>query len=207
MLARRLYDETAARLTLLLAAVPPFLLTYYSTVAEPHFETNTFGVVLLLLALVVLEAPAGARRTRVAACLGLVAGLACWTNMKTVVVLGPIGLVWLLRDPRWPIRREGELFAAGFLVGNLPAWLFYLTQPDPGTSAPPSGSSSPTSISRGPRMSEFLANAVPLVVGTYYWEPNTPLRLLALGLCGAAYLTAVALGGGRRRCGRRGAVG
>ena len=51
VLARRLYDESTARLTLLLAAVPPFLLTYYSTVAEPHFETNTFGVVLLLLAL------------------------------------------------------------------------------------------------------------------------------------------------------------
>ena len=50
VLARRLFDETVARLTLLLAAVPPFLLTY-STVAEPHFETNTLGVVLLLLAL------------------------------------------------------------------------------------------------------------------------------------------------------------
>ncbi len=51
VLARRLYDESTARVTLLLAAAPPFLLTYYSTVAEPHFETNTFGVVLLLLAL------------------------------------------------------------------------------------------------------------------------------------------------------------
>ena len=57
VLAGRLYDETAARVALLLAAVPPFLLTYYSTVAEPHFETNTFGVILLLLALGVLEAP------------------------------------------------------------------------------------------------------------------------------------------------------
>jgi hypothetical protein len=115
VLTRRLYDETSARLTLLLAAVPPFLLTYFSTVAEPHFEAISSGVLLLLLALVVLEAPAGAQRTRVAACLGLVAGLACWTNVKTMVVLGPIGFVWLLRDPRWPLRRDGGLFAAGFL--------------------------------------------------------------------------------------------
>ncbi len=195
VLARRLYGEMAARLTLLLAAVPPFLLTYYSTVAEPHFETNTFGVVLLLLALVVLESPAGGRRARAAACLGFVAGLACWTNMKTVVVLGPIGLVWLWRDPRWPIRREGGLFAAGFLVGNLPAWLFYLTHPDPGNLGSAHRFLRADLDLSWARMSEFLANAVPLVVGTYYWEPNTPLRQLALGLCGIAYLTAVGWAG------------
>ena len=76
VLARRLYDETVARVTLLLAAVPPFLLTYFSTVAEPHFETNTFGVILLLLALAVLAAPTEPHRTRVLACLGFIGGLA-----------------------------------------------------------------------------------------------------------------------------------
>jgi len=39
------------RVTLALAAVPPFLLVYWSTVSEPHLETNVFGVWLLLLAL------------------------------------------------------------------------------------------------------------------------------------------------------------
>jgi 4-amino-4-deoxy-L-arabinose transferase-like glycosyltransferase len=197
VLARRLYGETAARLTLVLAAVPPFLLTYYSTVAEPHFETNTFGVVLLLLALALLEAPAGGRRLRAAACLGFVAGLACWTNMKTVVVLGPIGMVWLWRDPWWPVRREGGLFAAGLLVGNLPAWLFYLTQPDPGQGNLGSARrflEADIDLSWA-RLAEFLTNAVPLVVGTYYWDPGTPLRLLALGLCLAVYATAVGLAG------------
>ena len=197
VLARRLYGETAARLTLLLAAAPPFLLTYYSTVAEPHFETNTFGVLLLLLALGVLEAPAGGRRLRGAGCLGLFAGLACWTNMKAVVVLGPIGLVWLWRDPRWPLRREGGLFAAGFLLGNLPAWVFYLTQPDPGQGNLGSARRFLTSEIdfSWPRLSEFAANALPLVVGTYYWDPDTPLRLLALGLCLAIYASAVVLAG------------
>lgn len=71
VLARRLFDETAARLTLLLAAVPPFLLTYYSTVAEPHFETNTFGVVLLLLALGARAASTEASRARILGCIGL----------------------------------------------------------------------------------------------------------------------------------------
>jgi 4-amino-4-deoxy-L-arabinose transferase-like glycosyltransferase len=197
VLARRVYDESAARVTLLLAAVPPFLLTYYSTVAEPHFETNTFGVVLLLLALGALDAPTEPGRVRVLACLGLVAGLACWTNMKTLVVLGPILLLLLARDPRLPLRRGGWLLAAGFVVGNLPAWLFYLTQPDPGQGNLGSARrflESDIDLSWA-RMSEFLANAVPLVVGTYYWEPETPLRRLALGLCGAFYVAAVLLAG------------
>ena len=43
LLGRRIFDETAGRAALALAAVPPFLLTYWSTVAEPHFETNVFG--------------------------------------------------------------------------------------------------------------------------------------------------------------------
>jgi 4-amino-4-deoxy-L-arabinose transferase-like glycosyltransferase len=195
VLARRIYDESAARVTLLLAAVPPFLLTYYSTVAEPHFEANTFGVVLLLLALVALTARAEPHRARTLACLGFVAGLACWTNMKVLVVLGPILLLLLLHDPRLPFRRGGLLLAVGFLAGNLPAWLFYVTQPDPGQGNLGSARrflESNVDLS-WPRVSEFLAHAVPLVVGTYYWEPGTPLRLLALALCGALYLAAVVL--------------
>ena len=80
VLARRLYDEAAARVTLGLAAVPPFLLTYYSTVAEPHFETNTFGVILLLLGLGALTATAEARRTRALGVLGFVGA---WRGGRT----------------------------------------------------------------------------------------------------------------------------
>ncbi len=197
VLARRLYDESAARVTLLLAAIPPFLLTYYSTVAEPHFETNTFGVLLLLVALVALTAPAGSPRIRALAGLGFIAGLACWTSMKTLVVLGPILLVLLIHDPRLPLRRGGWLLGAGFLVGNLPAWLFYLTHPDPGQGNLGSARrflESDIDLSWA-RMWEFLTNAVPLVVGTYYWEPDTPARLLALGLCLSLYAAAVGLAG------------
>ena len=151
VLARRLYDETAARATLLLAAVPPFLLTYYSNVAEPHFETNTFGVILLLLALVALGAPTEPRRARALACLGFIAGLACWTNAKTAVVLGPILLCLLVQDPRLPRRRGGPCSPRGSW------WAAFRpgcsTSPSPtrfrGAPAPPGGSSSPTSISRG----------------------------------------------------------
>ena len=78
-----------------------------------------------------------------------------------------------------------------------PLGLYYLTQPDPGQGNLGSARrflQSDVDLSWA-RMSEFLTNAGPLVVGTYYWDPNTPLRVLALGCCVAVYATAVVLAG------------
>jgi hypothetical protein len=89
------------------------------------------------------------------------------------------------------------LLAAGFLVGSLPAWLFYLTQPDPLPGSPGSARrflESNIDLSWG-HVWEYLTRAVPLVVGTYYWVPATPFRFAALLLCGSLYVTAVALAG------------
>jgi hypothetical protein len=197
ILARRMYDESAARITLLLAAVPPFLLTYYSTVAEPHFETNTFGVILLLLALVALTASREPRRARALGCLGFVGGLAWWTNAKTVVVLGPILLGLLVQDPRLPVRRGGLLLGAGLALGSLPAWLFYATQRDPG----PGNLGSArrfleVSIDLSwPRLWEFVTNVLPLVVGSYYWEPDSSRRRVALLAACAVHVGAIGVAG------------
>ena len=200
VLARRIFDESAARVTLLLAAVPPFLLTYYSTVAEPHFEANTFGVVLLLLALVALTARTEPRRARSLACLGFVAGLACWTNMKVLVVLGPILLLLLVQDPRLPCAEVDCCSALGLLVGNLPAWLFYVTQPDPGQGN--IGSARRFLVTgvdlSWPRVSEFLVHALPSPSAPTTGGPSHPSASLALALCGGLYLGAVSLRSSRR---------
>ena len=197
VLARRLYDEAAARVTLVLAAVPPFLLTYYSTVAEPHFETNTFGVILLLLGLGALTATAEARRARALGVLGFVGGLAWWTNAKAVVVLGPILLGLLIQDPRLPGRRGGWLLGAGLAVGSLPAWLFYLTRPDPG---PGNLGSARRFLEASidlswPRVWEFVTGVLPLAVGSYYWEPTSPQRRAALVAACALHVAAIAVAG------------
>ena len=197
VLGRRIFDEAAARVTLLLAAVPPFLMTYYSTVAEPHFETNTFGVILLLLALAALTASSQTCWTRALGGLGFVAGLACWTNVKTLVVLGPIVLLLLIQDPRLPARRGGLLLGSGLALGSLPAWLFYATQPDPGQG---SLGSARRFLVVGvdlswSRVSEFLVNLLPLPVGPTTSAPLTPPRLV-----GARRLRRPLPGGGRAAC-------
>jgi 4-amino-4-deoxy-L-arabinose transferase-like glycosyltransferase len=192
VLGRRVFDERSARLALALAAVPPFLLTYWSTVAEPHFETNVFGVALLLLAVTALTA-SGARRVRVVGCLGFVAGLACWTSAKTVMVLGPVLVALLVSEPRLPLRPGGGLLAAGFALGSLPAWLYYATQPDPGGDNVGSAQrflhvGLETSLAG---LLDFLREVPPVLVGTYYWKPDTPLRRAALVASGAVYAAAV----------------
>jgi 4-amino-4-deoxy-L-arabinose transferase-like glycosyltransferase len=194
VLGRRVFDEASARLTLVLAAVPPFCLTYWSGV-QGHFETNTFGTILCLLALPILAGCPEPRRSRLMVCLGFVAGVAFWTSAKVVVVLGPIVLLLLLRDPRIPFRRAAWLAGVAFLVGSLPAWLYYATHRDPGQGNLGSAQRFLTVDldHTWAWLGQFLVDVPPLLIATYYWNPNTPVRLTALILCIGVYLGAILL--------------
>jgi hypothetical protein len=191
LLARRIFDEPTGRVTLALAAVPPFLLTYWSTVAEPHFETNVFGVFILLLALTALTARSEPARTRALAVLGLLSGLAAWTNVKVVAILGPVLLLLVLRRPAGLVGRGGALLVGGFLLGTLPAWLFYAVHGDhdtPGSVGPVlrfGTALSPT------RLRELWTEVVLGMLGTYYWPVDTRGRWAALAVNCTIYALAV----------------
>ena len=195
VLGRRVFDEPTARVALALAALPPFLLTYWSTVAEPHLETNVFGVWLLLLALTALTARSEPARTRALAVFGFLGGLALWTSLKVVGVLAPALLMLLLRDPRPLVGRGGALLAGGFLLGTTPAWLFYVVHGDHAGGTPGSvGYVLRVGVDLSPtRLGEFWLEVVQGLLGTYYWRPDTPLRWWTLASNCAIYLAAVAL--------------
>jgi hypothetical protein len=191
LLGRRIFGEAAGRAALALAAVSPLLLTYWSTVAEPHFETNVFGVWLLLLALAALTAPAEPARTRRLAVFGLLAGLAWWTSFKAIVVIAPALALLALRVPRRLLGRGGALLAAGFVVGSLPAWLFYALHGD-------SAAGSTASVGKflGVSLDQSLArfwDGVPPLLGAYRWPATTPLRRAALALNVTLYAAALGL--------------
>jgi hypothetical protein len=202
LLGRRLFDETTGRVALLLAAVPPYLLTYWSGVAEPHFETNLFGVALFLLAAAALEAERGPRRTRLLLVFGLTGGLAWWANFKAVEVLLPALLVLWRRDPRLPLTGAGLGLAAGLAAGSLPVWLHHAVR---GGESGHAGHLFGTSLAlSGDRLGALLTTVVPNLAGTYFWTPDTGTRRAALAgavlahALGAATLVAAA---------RRGAAG
>ena len=193
LLARRIFDEPTGRATLALAAVPPFLLTYWSTVAEPHFETNVFGVWILLLALTALTARSEPARTRALAVLGLLSGLAAWTNLKIVAVLGPALLLLALRGPRLLLGRGGALLVGGFLLGTLPAWLFYAVHGDHDTTGSV-GLVVRVGVDRSlNRLRDLWGEVILSMLGTYYWRADRPLRWAALGVNCAIYVCAVGL--------------
>ena len=192
-LGRRIFDEPSGLVTLALAALPPFLLVYWSTVAEPHLETNVLGVWLLVLALAALTARSEPRRTRVLLVFGLLAGLALWASIKVVVVLVPAFALLVLRGPRLLLGRGGALMVGGVALGTMPAWLFYLVHGDRATGTPGSVSH----ILRvgidlsWERLGGFWTEVILRLLGTYYWDPKTPMQWTGVALNCAAYVLAV----------------
>jgi hypothetical protein len=184
LLGRRILDEPTGRAALALAALPPFLLTYWSTVAEPHFETNVFGVWLLLLALVALTARSEPARVRALGVFGLLGGLAAWTSLKAVAILVPCLILLAFRNPRLLLGRGGALLVGGFLLGTMPAWLFYLVHGDRAEGKPESVAyffRTRVDLSLA-GLREFWTEVRLSLMGTYYWDANTPLRRAALAL-------------------------
>jgi hypothetical protein len=192
LMGRRVFDEGTARVALWLAAVPPFLLTYWSGVAEPHFETNSFAVFLLLLGLAALRAEPGPRQTRVLAVFGLMSGLAWWTNYKALEVILPALLVLWVRDPRLPLRRAGAMLGGGFVLGSLPAWLFHAGHGDPPHQIGQGvfGTAVPLSLTR---LADLLGTVALTILGGYYGPAETLARRAALAINVAFYAAGVGL--------------
>ena len=192
LLGRRLYDEATARVALVLAACPSFLLTYWSQAAEPHFETSVLGVYLLTLAAAALQAGAGSVYQRRLAVLGLVGGVSVWANPKALVVLIPVLAVLWGHDPRLPRRPGAWMAVAGFGLGYLPAALFDLIHRRtvvPGQE--PLGFQFGLSLHR---LGVLVHDAVPFLLGGYYFpypDPAQPGARAALAANVTVYCVAV----------------
>ena len=118
--ARRLgLDEWTARAAVMLMALPPTLLTLYTTATLGGYgETLLFGNFLLWIALRLT--PSGADFRWVL--LGFVAGFAFYTFGLILVYLIPIA-AWLLAKHRLRARRGYALALIGFAFGSAPWWL------------------------------------------------------------------------------------
>lgn len=126
LLGRRfLRDEWAARVAALVIALPPILLTLYTTASLGGYgETLLLGNVLLLLG----HRLAHEDRDRLGHWLlfGLLAGLGFWTFGLILVYLAPLAAFLLVRGlrRRW---RAVLLAGIGFLGGSSPWWGYVLT--------------------------------------------------------------------------------
>ena len=133
-----------------------------------------------------------------------VAGLALWTSLKVVVVLGPILLLLLVWDRS--CRCGGRAPRGSRASRRQPAGVALLS--DPAGSGAGNLGSARRFLDVGldlswPRLSRFVIEVPPLVIGTYYFDPKTWLRIAALILALGIYLAAIVCVGVRTFSARR----
>lgn len=127
-LGEMLYDRATGRAALALAALSPPLLAVWSSAPRGGYsEALLLGQLALLLGLDLARRRPTAWGAPAAIALGLVAGLALWTHLLTIVFLSTAVAVLAFRDPRLPLRPHAWLALGAFTLGSLPLWLHDLT--------------------------------------------------------------------------------
>lgn len=107
----------------LLAAGPAFFVVWSVRASGGYIETLLLGQVLLLLVLMSSGAKGGS--ARIAGVIGLVAGVAVWTNLLVLPYLvGAAVLAWLRRRADLVHGRNGYALLGGFLLGAGPALIY-----------------------------------------------------------------------------------
>lgn len=118
--------RVAALGTSLLAVSPAFLSIWSLEARGGYTILLLLGTAALWTGVKIGEEGLSLRR---AGLLGFVLGLAWWTHFLSVVYAVPIGLVLLWKDEKAWLSRAGGLFAAGFMAGSLPFWIFNVQHP------------------------------------------------------------------------------
>src|SRR5262249_35236668 len=94
-------------------------------------------------------------------------------------------LLWL-RDRWLPLSRGALALAGGFLLGSLPAWVFYAAR---GDAAGQSQRIYLTALDLSTeRFAKLWTTVLPTLLGTYYWDPEGLFPAAALGMNVAASL-------------------
>jgi 4-amino-4-deoxy-L-arabinose transferase-like glycosyltransferase len=184
-LARRLSgDETIAQVAALLTALPTALVSLYTTVTLGGYgEMLLFGIWLLLLGHQVTHEAANSWSHW--ALMGLVGGLAFWTQPLSVVYLVPVALA-ILRRWRWRLGGRYALVFLAFVVGCSPWWGYCLGHPQTCfqllKEPPPGLVASPGWLQAvGQRVFGFLFLGLPALWGLRYpWSARLILSPLAV---------------------------
>ncbi len=186
--ARAAYDEPTARLAMLYAALPPVTLLYLGVTAkDPYPEIPILGLLLLLLAIRLTRDERGDPAR--AFVLGLVAGIAWWTQLLLAAYLVTAGAFVVFRRGPGRLASEGVTAVAGFGLGSLPFWVYNLS--GPATSLDLIRGAPPGEIAQN--LSGIIQRDLPLVLGaSAAWPTPAANRAVSLAI-GLVYLPAGAV--------------
>ncbi len=135
-LAHDAFGPRAALFTALVLALPPDYLLYWAHEGRPHYPlAMALGTLALQIALR-LPIARPARAVFHGGLLGLVLGLAYWTNLLSLVFFPAVLLLLVRRGLRPGLARAAGAAVMAFLLGSLPHWLYAVPH---GTAVPPAG--------------------------------------------------------------------
>ncbi|HSF02962.1 MAG TPA: glycosyltransferase family 39 protein, partial [Solirubrobacterales bacterium] len=125
-LAREAFGPRAMLFSLALLALPANSLLRWMHEARPHYVLILpLGTLALLLALRASRLPPR-RAALVFGVLGLVLGMAFWSNFLSVAYIPAVATLVLSLAPSRRHLRSALAVAPGFLLGSLPHWLYGL---------------------------------------------------------------------------------
>lgn len=182
LIARSIFkDRLVADLSIWVAAIPPVLITTYTTATLGGYgETLVFGNLVLLIGYQVILGK-WSSNWRAWLTLGVVSGLAFWTNGLSIVYFIPIAAAGLWTINRKQIGLYG-ICAVGFFVASSPWWFYNITQG--GAALAVFNQDTPTSSNLLSRTIGLLALGIPTLLGIRYpWTPDfvsIPVQLILL---------------------------
>lgn len=194
MVARRIgLERWSAHVAVLLMALPPTMLTLYTTASLGGYgETLLLGNLLILIALSI-DSSASVVRWGI---LGAAAGFAFWTFALVLVYVIPLGL-WLLWRHRLSAWRGYLVGLLGFAIGSAPWWLSILQLGEAplsqltGSAVVNSATAATLLDSLGVRLINFLIFGASAWIGLRYpWSLELVIPLVGI-VVAAIYLTAL----------------
>jgi F5/8 type C domain len=188
LVARRFFDPASAVWALAVLAVP------VAVVAQWSLTTNLNHPFILVLGNLFLLGMDGLYRHgslpgRSLLALGVLAGVAWWTNPFTILYLAPFGLLALRTG--LVLRPRFALFGLGLAVGGLPAWLYEAGHFPTARFALSQGLSSRPPPTLPERIVDIVGRMLPETVGVQPGVARSPLVvsvilvLFALGVVAA----------------------
>lgn len=128
LMVKEIFNKKLALISLLLIAVaPPYLMQWGHDPRLHYSFIMVFQALIFWLTAKLLKQPFNTIPKSKFFILGLIGGLAWWTNFLNVHTLLAAGIFLLIKEPITLLKRHTLPGLIGFVIGSLPVWIFNAT--------------------------------------------------------------------------------
>ncbi len=128
ILVKLTLGENVGLISALLVSLSPVFLTVFSMLANAYIENLFYGSLVLILSYLIAYQSEGRRQLYLFLIIGLVAGIAFWNNLTSIIYLTAAFLFLVFEWRRWVsgFLPKILMFLGGVVFGSFPLWFFNL---------------------------------------------------------------------------------